>query len=315
MAQPTNTYDTYDAIGIREDLSNAIYNISPTDTPVLTMCPKAKATNTLHEWQTDALGAASATNAVIEGDEATLDAMVATTRLGNYTQISDKTAVITGTQESVTKAGRANEMGYQIAKVSAELKRDMESSLCANNARVAGNATTAREFAGIPSWLATNTDIGTGAAADPTGDGTDARTDGTQRAFAESQLKTVLQAIWTAGGQPDCVMTGAFNKRKLSGFSGGRTSWQNADDKKITAAVDIYVSDWGEVKIIPNRFMRARDVLVLQKDMWAIAMLRPFKVNDLARTGDTEKKQLLVEYTLEARNEASSGIVADLTTS
>ena len=314
MAQPADTFSSYDSIGDREDLIDAISDISPTDTPCLTMFGKAKARNTLHEWQTDALAAASATNAVIEGDDATTDASTATTRLGNYTQISDKVARTTGTQEATNKAGRTSEMAYQMAKRSKELKRDMESSITANNARVAGNDTTARELAGIEAWITTNTSLG-GSGADPTGDGTDARTDGTQRAFTEAQLKTVLASCWDNGGEPDCLMVGSFNKQKVSGFTGGSTRFDKSEDKKLTAAVDVYASDFGDIKVVPNRFSRSRSALVLQKDMWKVAFLRQYDTVDLAKTGDTERKQLIVEYTLEARNEAASGIIADLTTS
>ena len=156
MAQPTNTFDTYDSVGEREDLSDVIYSISPTDTPFLSSAAKTQATAVLHEWQTDSLEAASTSNAVIEGDEATSDASTATTRLSNSTQIMDKTVVITGTQESVDKAGRASELAYQIAKKAKELKRDMEAMLTTNNAEVEGNATTAREMGSLGAWVITN---------------------------------------------------------------------------------------------------------------------------------------------------------------
>ena len=149
MAQPTNTFDTYDSVGEREDLSDVIYSISPTDTPFLSSAAKTQATAVLHEWQTDSLAAASTSNAVIEGDEATLDASTATSRLSNSCQIMDKTVVITGTQEAVDKAGRASEIAYQIAKRAKELKRDMEATLTGNQAEVAGNSTTARKFGSL----------------------------------------------------------------------------------------------------------------------------------------------------------------------
>ncbi len=162
MAQPTNTFDTYDSIGEREDLSDVIYNISPTDTPFLSSAGKTKSTAVLHEWQTDSLAAAVTNNAVIEGDEATLDAVTATTRLSNSCQILDKTVVITGTQEAVDKAGRASEIAYQIAKKAKELKRDIESSLTSNNAEVTGSASAARVLGGLGSWVATNDVFGSG---------------------------------------------------------------------------------------------------------------------------------------------------------
>ena len=314
MAQPTDTFSSYDAVGNREDLANIIYDISPTDTPFMNGIAKNTATATFHEWQTDSLAAASATNAVIEGDDATTDASTATARLGNYTQISDKVPRVTGTQRATDSAGRADEFAYQIMKRGKELKRDVESSLLANNARVAGNDTTAREAAGVESWLATNTSRA-GDGADPTGDGTNAATDGTQRAFTETQLKEVLRECWDAGGNPDMIMVGAFNKQQLSSFSGNATRTIESGEKKLVNAIDVYVGDYGDLAVVPNRFMRSRSALVLEMDMWAMSVLRDFQEFDLAKTGDTDRKQLLIEYTLESRNEAASGIIADLTTS
>lgn len=314
MAQPSNTFSRYDAVGVREDLSDVIYNISPTETPFLTAAKKSKASNTYHEWQTDSL-AAVADNKVIEGDDATTDALTATTRRGNYTQISDKVVQVSGTVEAVSKAGRAKEMAYQMAKKAAEIKRDMEYALVGlNNARVAGDDSTARELASVQSWIKTNVDKASDGT-NPTGDGTDARTDGTQRAFTEDQLKAVMQSCWEQGGNPTVLMTGGYNRRVASGFTGNSTRFDTGEDKKLTATIDFYVSDFGTVKLVPNRFMRSRDALVLDMDYWAIAYLRPFSTYDLAKTGDTERKQMIVEYTLEAKNEAASGIVADLTVS
>ncbi len=314
MAQPADTFSSYDAIGNREDLADAIYNISPTATPFLNGIKKNTAKSTKHEWQTDSLAAASGTNFVIEGDDATTDASSATTRVYNYTAISDKVARTTGTQEAVDSAGRKSEMAYQVMKRSKELKRDVETILLSNNAYVAGNDTTARECAGVEAWLATNTSRG-GSGADPTGDGSDAATDGTQRAFTEAQLQTVIASCWDNGGEPDTIMVGSFNKQALSGFSGNATRTHNANDKKLVTDIRVYVSDFGDLVVIPNRFQRSRSALVLDMDMWCFSTLRDFQTHDLAKTGDTERKQLLVEYTLEAKNEASSGIVADLTTS
>lgn len=242
MAVPANTYQTYTTIGIREDLTDMIHNISPTDTPFYTGCKKTKATQTLHEWQTDALRAA-AQNANIEGDDTTAVASVPTTRLGNYTQIFKESARVSGTNEAVTAAGRRKEMAYQISKRAKELKRDIENDLLANNAKVAGNASTARELAGVPSWIATNTDFG-GTGADPTGDGSDARTDGTQRAMTEALVTGVLQSVFTEGGDPDIIMVGPFNRTQASSvLSGGATKFDKTEDKKVYATVEIYLSD------------------------------------------------------------------------
>ena len=314
MAQPTNTFDTYDSVGEREDLSDVIYSISPTDTPFLSSAAKTKATAVLHEWQTDALAAAVTNNAVIEGDEATLDASVATTRLSNSCQIMDKTVVITGTQESVDKAGRASEIAYQIAKKAKELKRDMESTLTSNNLEVTGGSGTARQLGALGSWVVTNDDLASDGASGA-GAGNAAHTNGTQRAFTESQLKTVIKAVWNAGGDPSMIMVGPFNKQKLSGFTGNSTRFDAGADATLYTSVDVYASDFGQLQVVPNRFSRDRDCYVLDMDYWGVSFLRDFSMHELAKTGDSEKRQLLVEATLESRNEAASGSVMDLTTS
>ena len=313
MAQPTNTFDTYDSIGEREDLSDVIYNISPTDTPFLSSAAKTKATAVLHEWQTDSLATAVTDNKVIEGDEATNDAITATTRLSNSCQILDKAICITGTQEAVDKAGRASEIAYQIAKKAKELKRDLEASLTSNNAEVTGSATAARVAGGLRSWVATNDVMGTSGTSG--GAGNTAATNGTQRAFTESLLKTVIKSVWNAGGNPTMIMVGPFNKQKLSGFTGNSTRFDAGADATLYTSVDVYASDFGQLQVVPNRFSRDREAWVLDMDFWGVAFLRDFSMHDLAKTGDTEKKQLLLEATLESRNEAASGCVADLTTS
>jgi len=313
MAQPTNTFDTYDSIGEREDLSDVIYNISPTDTPFLSSAAKTKATAVLHEWQTDSLAAAVTSNQVIEGDEATLDAITATTRLSNSCQIMDKTIVITGTQEAVDKAGRASEIAYQIAKKAKELKRDLEASLTSNNAEVTGSATAARVAGGLRSWVATNDVMGTSGTSG--GAGNTAAGNGTQRAFTETLLKSVIKSVWNAGGNPTMVMVGPFNKQKLSGFTGNSTRFDAGADATLYTSVDVYASDFGQLQVVPNRFSRDREAWVLDMDYWGVAFLRDFTMHELSKTGDSEKRQLLLEATLESRNEAASGCVADITTS
>lgn len=315
MAIVSNTFETYDAKGIREDLTDVIYNISPTDTPFMTGAAKSKATNTLHEWQTDSLTAATTANAQLEGDDlTTFTTQAATTRLGNVCQISRKDVIVSGTVDVVNKAGRKSEVAYQTAKRMKELKRDMETILTANQAKTTGGATTARTLAGLGAWVYSNDDLG-GSGVSPTGDGTDTRTDGTQRAYTEALLKNVIQLCWTAGGDPDTIMVGAFNKQAQSGFAGNATRIIDAEDKRLVAAYDVYESDFGTLKVVPNRFSRSRDGWVLQMDKWAVAYLRPVRLVDLAKTGDAEKKMILAEYTLESRNQAASGLVADLTTS
>ena len=315
MAIIGNTFTRYSAIGIREDLSNVIYNISPEETPFISNIGRESVKNTYFEWQTDSLAAASAANAALEGDDiGSFTAVTPTSRVGNYTQISTKNVVISGTLEAVDKAGRRSEMTYQLAKLGSELKRDMEAALLANQSPVAGNTTTARRTAGLPAWIKTNTSFGTGGADTA---GVAARTDGTQRAFTEALLKTVIQKVWTAGGTPKMLMVGPFNKVAASGFTGIATRFRDVpagQQAQIIGAADVYVSDFGTVNIVPNRFQRDRDAFVVDPDYASLAVLRPIQKMDLAKTGDAEKALLLVEYGLKVNNEAAHGIVADLTT-
>lgn len=315
MALPTNTFITYSAVGNREDLSDTIYNIAPTDTPFISMCSKEKAAAVYHEWQTESLSAVDTANAQLEGDDATAAAATVTTRIGNRCQISTKTIIVSGTQDAVNKAGRKSELAHQIALKGKELKRDMEAIVTRNQASVTGNSSTARKLGSLESWLTTNDDRGaSGADGGFSSGNTVAATDGTQRAFTETILKNVLQKCYTAGGDPDVIMVGPVNKQNFSTFTGNATKTKEVDNKKIVAAVDIYVSDFGTLKVVPNRFQRDRTAFVLQSDMWAIANLRPFGITELGKTGDSEKRMMTVEYTLVARNEASSGVAADLTT-
>jgi hypothetical protein len=318
MALPTNTFTTYAAIGNREDLSDVIYRIDPTDTPCMSAFEREQATAVNHEWQTQALAAVDSSNAVLEGDDATTDAATATVRLGNICQISDKVARVTGTQQAVEHAGRDDELAYQEMLKGLELKRDMESIIVGTNqAKNAGNSTTARVTASILSWIKTNTSKGSGGSDPSAADGTGTRTDGTQRAFSEANLKTVLQAIWNSGGKPDTIFTGGFNKQVFSTFTGRATPTEDTKSKKIVASVDFYESDFGKLSVTPNRFQRARDVLVLQTDMWALAYLKGRRMLSvpLAKTGDSDRRQIISEYALVARNEKASGGVFDNTTS
>jgi Family of unknown function (DUF5309) len=320
MALPSNTFATPEAIGNREDLSDMIYRIDPTDTPFMTAIEREKASGINHEWQTQALAAADNTNAQLEGDDPGTNATTPTVRLGNQCQISYKVARVSGSQQAVEHAGRDNELAYQEMLKGMELKRDMETILCGTNqAKVTRADATAGKTASVLSWIKTNTSKGTaGGAADPSAaDGTGTRTDGTQIAFTESRFKTVLSSIWTNGGKPGLVMTGAFNKQTFSTFTGRSTTVDEAKSKKITANVDAYESDFGTLKVIANRFSRTRDVLVLEIDKWALAFLngRNMISLPLAKTGDSDRRQILAEYALVARNEKASGGIFDNTAS
>lgn len=316
MSLPTNTFTTYTAIGNREDLEDVIYNVAPSETPLLSMLDRGKATNVFHEWQTDTLAAANTSNAKMQGDDATTTAATPTVRLGNYSQIMDKVARVTGTQEAVDHAGRGDEMDYQLVLRGKELKIDMEAiAFGTNQARQAGAAATAPLMASILSWIKTNNSSGATGAAPVSADGTVTRTDGTQRAYTEALLKNVLQQIWVSGGAPNKIFLGGFNKQQMSTFTGRATPQEMASSKKIVNSVDVYEGDFGTQSVTASRNMRSRDCLVLQDDKWASAFVRNMKTQDLAKTGDSDRKQIIVEWTLVSRNEKASGIVADLTTS
>ena len=318
----TNTTVTYSAKGIREELANVIFNISPAETPLISNAGRESVGNVFFEWQTDAL-ATAATNAQLEADDlgSTFDAVTYTVRLGNYCQISRKTVIVGGTEEVVNKAGRTSELAYQIAKKGLELKRDMEFSLLANAANNAGAAATARVSGTLVGYIKTNTDKGAGGA-DPSYTTTpnSTRTDGTLRAFTETQLKNVAKLVFVAGGNAKTIMTTPAQKQVLSGFGGiaTRTYYQNdAVTSAIIGAADVYISDFGTLSVIPNRFQRAvnttgGEAFFIDWDLVSMVYLRPFQVVPLAKTGDAEKRMLLVEYGLKVKQEAGLGLVTDL---
>ena len=311
------TYKTYESVGNREDLTDVIYNISPTDTPFMSSVGKTSANAVYHEWQTDSLADATVANAVVEGADASSATLAPTTRVGNRTQISQKTIQIAGTLESIDKAGRKSEKAYQLSKASSELKRDMEKILLSNQAAVTGDASTARKLGSLQAWLETNY-VGAGTAG---ADGTTARVSGTDAAFTETMLKNAVKSAYQAGGNPSVLMVTPTQKQVVSGFAGIAEQRYQAPANKpstIVGAADVYLSDFGTLSVVPNRFMTADGddngevAFVLDPEYASIAYLRPFATNELAKTGDSEKTQLLVEYTLEVKNEAAHAIIADL---
>ncbi len=320
MTTPSGTFQTYQAIGNREDLEDLIWDVSPMETPFSKMIKKGKATAKYSEWQTDALAAAGS-NAVIEGDDATVDTATPTVRLRNYCQILDKVISVTGTQEVVDKAGRDSEIAYQTAKRMKELKRDLEYALIRNQASTAGAAATAATMASVESWIATNkTSVGSGGT--PTTPGyasgtvaapTDNSTAGT---LTEAVLKSTIASVWSACDGAELIMVGPLTKQKISGgFSGIATRFRDVpsgSQAQVIGGVDLYVSDFGEHKIVPNRFMRDRNVLLLNMDYWELARLRGTQSWPLAKTGDSEKRQMLMEVTLHSKNELANGKITDV---
>jgi len=317
MAIVTNTFTSFDAKGIREELSDVINMISPEDVPLQSNIGSKNVSNTYFEWQHDSLAAVD-TTARIDGDDVSaFDSTSATTRVGNYTQILRRSVIVADNLGSQDLAGRNDEMAMQIAKRGRELKRDLEAVLTDNNARVAGNSSTARETAGLGAWIATNDVFGSGGAS-PTGDGTDGRTDGTQADFTETMLKSAMQAAYTAGGQPTILMVGPFNKTQVSGFAGIAAQRYQAPSNApttIIGAADVYLSDFGQLQVVPNRFQRERDAFLLDPEYASVAYLRPIQKVDLAKTGDASKAMLIVEAGLEVGTESAHAGIFDLTTS
>lgn len=326
MAIVSNTFTKYDVVGLREDLADVIYNISPETTPFISnMTKRRQVTNTFFEWQVDSLASAQV-NAVLDGDDlSSFTAVTPTSRLGNYTMISRKDFIIADNMAgTLDLAGRRSEIAYQLAKKGDELKRDMEFNMVGvNQAAVAGNNTTARKTASLSAFIRTNTSAGTGGS-DPTvssGIVNAARTDassGNQRAFTETLLKAVVSSVWTQGGEPEMLMVGPFNKQAVSAFAGiaAQRYMAPADGpSQIIGAADVYISDFGAIAIIPNRFQRERDAYVIDPDLVEMATLRPLQSEELAKTGDATKFMMLAEYGLQVNQEAGLGIIADLTTS
>jgi len=289
-------FKTYDATAIREDLSDVIYDISPTDTPFLSsIAGKGTVANTTFEWQTDALAAASGTNYHVEGAAVGTAATTATTRLNNKTQISKKVVEVSGTHEAVNNAGKKSEMAHQLAKASKELKRDMETSLLALNDSVTGDASTARETRGAAHFITTNV--------------TDAGTSGSHAAVVEADITAVAESTWTQGGEPSTILLGATNKKLVTAMTGRASETRSVvdDNKSIYNAVEVYVSDFGTFNITLDRFCDQDVVYFLDHDMWSVEYLRDFQTVDIAKEGDSDKKMLLVEFGLRCGNEKANG--------
>jgi hypothetical protein len=320
MAVNANTNETYDVSTIREDLQDALISISPTETPFMSSIGRRTVSNTYFEWPVVELAAASNSNRVAEGEAAPgNDAPTNALRLANYTQISDKVVEVSDTNEAVNGAGDAQRKAKQIAYKLKELKRDMETMLVGdNNAAVAGSSGTARETASLTAFLKTNVDRGTGGA-NPTLSGTTegypnaAATDGTLRALTETMLKDVIASCWDEGAEPTIVLCGSGVKQKISStFTGSATRYRDISDKKVVASIDVYVSDFGDLQIVPTRFIRSRDVFVLDPSYARVGYLQSTKQKPLARTGHSDRTLISTEYGLQVDNEKAHGIIADI---
>lgn len=323
MAIPTNTFDSYAAVGNREDLEDKIYMVSPEETPILSMGRKLKAEAKFHEWQRDTLAAPNKDNAVIEGDDRTGTALTATSRVANYVQLFDKVAIVATTQKATKAAGRSDEMKYQIMKKTKELKRDVEASMLSANPAVAGaTGATARKSGGFGVLIYTNVSHGgAGAtAAHTSGAPTTANTAGTNRAFTETLLKTVMQSIYTnSGTMPSVLAVTPSHKATFSAFTGiavNRLDLKKVGQAKIIGGADVYVSDFGELTVVPNYIMATSDsdtAYILNPEMYGIATLQPFSSVPLSKTGHTDKELISMEVCTWMGSEAANGKVDNLT--
>lgn len=319
MAVPTNTVQTFSRVSIREDLTNIISNISPTDTPFMSNIGSGSAKQRLHEWQVDSLVAANGDNKTIEGDDATIDTAPPTSRRNNYTQLMDKAVSVSSTARAVDNAGYADELAYQTSKRAKELKRDKEVRLCGNFAAVPGGSGTAGEMAGAVAFIRTNDNRGA-TGADPTLSGgttgypNAAAVNGTLRTFTEAMLKDVIQKAWNEGGSPSMALMSGPLKQTASTFAGIADLRKQAGNGQATiiGAADVYVSDFGDIAFVPSRFTTGRDVLVVDPSLWKVCDLQGYQLEDLAKTGHSDKKLLSWEGTLQCENEAGNGVIADV---
>jgi len=322
MAQPSETFDSYDAVGNREDLQNKIYLVSPESTPVLSAGRRFTATNKLHEWQRDTLAAPSASNAVIEGDDRTGSAIAPTVRVGNFTQLMDKVAVVSASQEKIKSAGRSSEMKYQVAKQYKELKRDVEARMLSKSPAVAGNSSTARQTGGLGVLIYTTAlHNGAGAtAAHTSGAPTAAVTGGTNRTFTEALVKTAMQGVYTQSGEmPTMISLSPAHKVVFSGFSGiavNRYDIPKGKQAVVIGAADMYVSDFGTLAIVPNYIQAtvATDVAyVLNPEYYGAAYLTGYNSVPLAKTGHTDKELVSVEMAVVVTAERALAKIDNLT--
>lgn len=327
MAQIANTFETYDAVGNREELADKIWMLTPEETPFMSLVGK-QAVKTVHpEWQTDTLGSVDTSNAQQEGNDWSYDAISPTTRVGNYCQISEKTFIISETQEATDKAGRKSELAFNTAKKGTELKIDMEAILLSNQASSAGsgNGATNRNLGGFRAWLTTNDSLGGGAGA--SGSFTNglvvAATNGTQRAFTKAIMDEVILSTYNAGGNPNVMMMSPYVKTVFSKLLDDADvvplrKAQGSGQATLVAAADTYLSDFGTFTVVPNRQMAragagtARNAFFIDPKMVKVGVFRDIAMHKPAKTGDAEKRVLNCEYTLVVKNEAAHGVAADL---
>jgi hypothetical protein len=315
MAAPTNTFTTGSAIGQRESLHDKIWMLDKDEFPVIGVIGSGAGKAVREEWQTDDLGTASTTNAQLEGDDTTAASVTPTVRVANRMQIMKKSFTISESEEEVHKAGRDSEIGYQTMLKGRQIKMDLETTVLLKQASNAEAGTTPRRMGSLLAWLTTNVSRGTtGSSGGYSGADVVAPTDGLTRTFTETLLKTVIKSAWDNGGNPSQIVMCSAHKQLASAFAGIATQYQEAKGKVATvvAAADRYVSDFGTLTLVPDRYNSTRDVEVLTPSMLSLYWLRKFKRVELSRTGDARKFHIIGEVTLKVNNEKAHGVVADL---
>lgn len=317
MAAPTNLETTETSIGQREDLSNVIYRVAPEETPFFSAIGKGKAKARYTEWQTESLRTPSATNARVEGDvTGDLVAPNRTSRLGNYCQIFFESGGVSRTQERVDMAGRASEMARQKTLKGLEIKRDVEARFIGNYASRNESGADARLSAGVLAFIETNDDLGVGGSSGGFNAGIVAAAgNGTQRAFTEAQVKTVMASAFEQGGRPKIMFVSPSHKQAASEFTGIadiRAEVKGQNQAVIHAAADVYVSDFGSLQIVPHPYGLTRDALLVDPSMAEVAVLDGFKTEKLAKTGDNERFMMTYEAALCVKNEKSHAAIRDL---
>jgi hypothetical protein len=304
------TLTTAQISNAREDLSDIITNVDPTETPFFSSIGKTKAKATRHEWLTDTLSAPNANNAVAEGADAVDTTAPVTARISNICQNLQKDIRLSGTIQAVDVAGSKTEKARLTKNRGLEIRRDIEAAFLSGNASDAG---ATRKLGGYQAFCSTNGFGGANSAITGFSGGiVAAPVSGTPRALTETLFLDMLQSIYTAGGRPKEVLAGPTLKRKISTFTGGGTKFQAADKATINQGVDIYTSDWGTLSVNPHPYALTTTVIAYDPDMWSAAFLRNFSLEELGKSGDSDKWMLVAEVTLEAKNEKSSGQVRDL---
>jgi hypothetical protein len=311
MAAPTGVNTTLVNIGNREDLEDKIYRVAPEETPFMSVIGRTEATAVTHEWQTETLAAASATNQLVEGDDVTtLDNPNLSARIGNICQINGKKYGVSGTQQKVKSAGSSGSLSRQRILKGLEARRDAELRMTGNYATVAESGATARKCGGALAGISSNVSLGAGGSVTAISASTwTAATPGTTRTFTEALVKSAQSSAFSNGARPSVAMMGPSLKQQWSAFTGIASIRSDVKDDRmatIIAGADVYVSDFGKITLVPHPYSLTTAVLGITPDMWAVGVLRGWKTNKLAKLGDSDREEILAEHTLVARNEKAS---------